>query len=254
MYGGDDDDVLLGGDGNDMLVGGTGADRMVGGAGDDTVSYSDANYGNLLVDLADARLNVGAAAVGDMYNSIENVRMGGGDDSVYGTDQDNYIYGHGGDDEIWGRAGNDALDGYVGADTIFGGDGWDSVDGGAGNDSIDGGDGNDLIDGGTGNDTMTGGLGNDVFVFANIANNHDVITDFVSGEDLIDLTSFGYADEAAARLVIATGAVTVTELFDGGGATIGAEADFGSGTILTVYTTSTTASASDFIFDAFAIV
>src|SRR5436190_1736082 len=63
-------------------------------------------------------------------------------------------------------------------------------------DSIDGGAGIDTINGGSGRDLMTGGSGHDTFVFNHASDtpmggatyyDFDRITDFVRGEDKIDL-------------------------------------------------------------------
>ena len=73
----------------------------------------------------------------------------------------------------------------------------DSLVGGAGNDTISGGDGADTITGGIGRDSLTGGAGADRFVFgantsataySSNAAATDVISDFVSGTDKIDIT------------------------------------------------------------------
>jgi serralysin len=61
-----------------------------------------------------------------------------------------------------------------------------------GNDSnniLNGGAGNDTLKGGLGNDKLIGGTGHDVFVFDSVGiNNYDLISDFVSGQDKIDLS------------------------------------------------------------------
>ena len=55
--------------------------------------------------------------------------------------------------------------------------------------------GNDLLTGGLGHDTLTGGAGNDIFDFNSVdespvgAGLRDIITDFTSGQDKIDLSS-----------------------------------------------------------------
>ncbi|MCU0839196.1 MAG: M10 family metallopeptidase C-terminal domain-containing protein [Rhodospirillales bacterium] len=71
--------------------------------------------------------------------------------------------------------------------------------GAIGNDTLKGGDGNDTLTGGIGADNLTGGKGADRFVYNTVADSGvkankepiDTITDFKSGEDLIDLTAFG---------------------------------------------------------------
>ena len=42
---------------------------------------------------------------------------------------------------------------------------------------------------------LTGGLGNDTFVFTATSGN-DTVTDFENGEDLIDVSAFGFASAA----------------------------------------------------------
>ncbi len=74
-----------------------------------------------------------------------------------------------------------------GDDTVDGGEGNDRIFGQGGNATIDGGIGDDYIDGGSGIDILTGGAGEDTFVLGFLSN--DVITDFVFGEDQIDLTA-----------------------------------------------------------------
>ncbi|KRA97542.1 hypothetical protein ASD83_10470 [Devosia sp. Root685] len=72
--------------------------------------------------------------------------------------------------------------------TLNGNDGNDILIGSNGNDILTGGDGDDLLFGGLGNDTLTGGMGHDTFRFAEMGTaNADTITDFVAGEDTIDL-------------------------------------------------------------------
>ncbi len=65
--------------------------------------------------------------------------------------------------------------------------------GGDGNNVIVAGDSNDIIIGGAGDDTMTGNLGSDLFVWRSAELNdgppdHDTITDYTPGEDVIDLS------------------------------------------------------------------
>jgi Ca2+-binding RTX toxin-like protein len=90
---------------------------------------------------------------------------------------------------------DDFMDGRGGDDYLFGNDGKDILLGGAGDDHLDGGKGNDILDGGSGNDSLTWGKGHDSFVFAPIGTDgmpggNDVISDFVHGEDRVDLTAF----------------------------------------------------------------
>jgi Ca2+-binding RTX toxin-like protein/subtilisin-like proprotein convertase family protein len=81
-------------------------------------------------------------------------------------------------------------------DRFFGGIMPEYMNGGAGNDVFFGGSNNDTMVGGVGADTMTGGADDDVYLFETMAQmgnsmgTRDVITDFVQGEDLIDLRTF----------------------------------------------------------------
>tara|TARA_R110002020_G_scaffold37828_3_gene113976 strand:- start:2383 stop:6417 length:4035 start_codon:yes stop_codon:yes gene_type:complete len=81
-----------------------------------------------------------------------------------GNDLDNTIVGNSGDNILLGLGGDDELFGGVG---------------------------DDMLDGGLGQDTLTGGVGADTFVYNDVADSQgttaDTITDFVSGEDMIDL-------------------------------------------------------------------
>jgi len=79
-----------------------------------------------------------------------------------------------------------------GDDVVFGGGGNDNMLGGFGNDTLFGQEGNDAMAGGPGKDVLGGGVGGDVFVFAAVQESagalYDVILDFQSGIDRIDLT------------------------------------------------------------------
>ena len=72
-----------------------------------------------------------------------------------------------------------------------GGLGDDTLTGGASHDILNGGAGNDVLEGGAGTDTLTGGAGADTFIYMDTdigSTNVDIIEDFVSGEDKIDLS------------------------------------------------------------------
>ena len=98
-------------------------------------------------------------------------------------------------DNINGFNGNDFLDGGGGGDTIIGGNGNDTLLGNEGNDDLQGDNGNDDIRGGLGQDTLQGGGNNDRFVYVSVEESgaafsqRDIITDFTSGNDKIDLNA-----------------------------------------------------------------
>ncbi|NIZ00399.1 hypothetical protein HCZ99_01975 [Thalassospira lucentensis] len=77
--------------------------------------------------------------------------------------------------------------------TLDGGDGNDTLWSNAGDDVLLGGAGNDHLYGSAGNDTLTGGTGWDEFQIGK-ADGHDIITDFKSGEDIIDLSEWNYSN------------------------------------------------------------
>jgi Ca2+-binding RTX toxin-like protein len=130
LYGGDGNDVIDGGDGNDQLYGGNGADQYIGGNGTDYARYDDANYGNLVINLANSSLNSGTSAVGDTYFSIEGVIGGAGYDIIYGNSGDNYLNGGAFYNDLFGGDGNDTLIGGERDDWFYGGNGADTMDGG----------------------------------------------------------------------------------------------------------------------------
>jgi serralysin len=107
-------------------------------------------------------------------------------------------------ENLYGSAFSDTLIGDAGANVLSGGAGDDSLSGVGGDDVLNGGAGNDTLYGGAGADRLVGGAGADRFVFASTADSpvagRDVITDFQSGLDRIDLSRIdaitGGADSA----------------------------------------------------------
>lgn len=153
ILGGSGADSILGGDGDDTISGDTGVDTLDGGDGVDTADFTYTGS-DVAVDL-DAGTATFSALVETLLN-FENVLAGDG------------------------------------ADTLTGSDGNNVLDGGGGSDSILGGAGDDTLAAGAGRDTLTGGAGEDVFIWDNRVDIgfglRDSITDFTSGEDLIDLS------------------------------------------------------------------
>jgi Ca2+-binding RTX toxin-like protein len=162
------DDTLKGGNANDLFYGGSGADLITGGGGFDTLSYFD--DGNEFVN---AKTPTGLGVTVSLATGT-------------GTD-------------LWGDVDTftsiEALEGSALADSLTGNGGANRLSGGAGKDTIAGGSGDDTIIGGADQDSMSGGTGADVFVFSGLGDFGgvklsvaDVITDFLSGTDHIDLT------------------------------------------------------------------
>ncbi len=123
LVGNSGNDSLFGGGGNDVLEGSTGADALYGGSGIDTAVYWGGSAG-VRADLLTPANNLGAA-LGDIYDSIENLGGSRHADTLSGNNDANTVEGRAGNDELEGRGGNDTLDGGAGDD---------QMDGGAGND------------------------------------------------------------------------------------------------------------------------
>lgn len=191
LSGGDGNDLLEGRDGNDTLYGGAGSDTLVGGAGDDHLyggagsdlllggEGNDRLYLELGNDTIDGGtgsdwLHVSGSTGAQVDLSIETAqRTGYGNDVIRSIEN---IAGNTGNDRLTGNGRDNVLLGNAGADTLMGGGGADTLTGGAGRDVMHGGS----------------DLSRDVFVFNHISDSvvgssRDVIHNFVSGTDVIDL-------------------------------------------------------------------
>ncbi|MFO1070301.1 MAG: cadherin-like domain-containing protein [Geminicoccaceae bacterium] len=201
LFGGNGSDTLVGGRGNDALYGGAAADSMEGGTGFDTAFYEGSG---VRVDLGNAANNRFGEAEGDVLSGIEGVE---------GTAAGDFITGDAFINPLSGNAGNDTLAGAAG---------------------------NDFLLGGAGDDTLTGGSGLDGFVFAP-GGGSDRVTDFVHGEDFIELKD--YPGLAFADLVfVADPDDTVIDLGASGGGAAGVD--------LVRLVSVTTLVEADFIFAA----
>ncbi len=169
------DDTIKGANGADMLVGALGDDLLVGQGGND-ILQGDAGDDVLL----------GGGKKDRLFG-------GQGDDTLEGQAGRDLLRGSVGADLLKGGAGKDRLFGGEQKDQLFGGGGGDLLHGEAGNDNLFGGGGNDRLLGGLGKDMLQGGAGADVFIFNKAAHSRvgksDVISDFTSGDDLIDLSN-----------------------------------------------------------------
>ncbi len=152
---------------------------LLGSAGDDVYSLNAAG-------------NAGGELHGETYRTFagnDRIMAGGGDDMVSAGDGDDIAAGGSGNDTLFGRSGADRLDGNRGDDILRGGRQDDWLHGGKGSDVVIGGPGADRIMGGTGADVLTGDGGADVFVFASSRFGADVITDFETGVDQVEIHS-----------------------------------------------------------------
>lgn len=201
LSGGAGNDTLIGGSGNDYLSGDAGNDTLKGGSGNDSL-YMDAGDDSLqggagtdwlLVDSSTAATvklstsNQQSTGFGtDVIENIENASGGSGDDTIKGTGGHNTLKGNDGNDLLYGRNGDDVLYGDGGNDMLYGDRGADTLYGGAGADTLAGGFGLDTLEGGAGADSFVFNLIGDSGATAATA---DVISDFVSGTDKINLSA-----------------------------------------------------------------
>ena len=216
LFGGNGNDTLCGDDGNDTINGGLGADVIIGGDGIDLASFMYSNEA-VTVDLSTG-IGVGGHAEGDLLSGIEN---------LYGS--------------------------YM-SDTLTGDSGDNKLQGGSGNDTLSGGAGNDTLLGDFGNDVLIGSAGADAFRFNRFFGNADVILDFESGVDRIELegSSFGLPDGMLDAGLFALDAPTDADdrfIFDTATGTLSYDADgSGSGAAVVMATLNVrTLSASDIV-------
>jgi Ca2+-binding RTX toxin-like protein len=138
-------DTITGDEADDTIDEGTvtnGADTINCGVGTgDTVSYANRTLA-VTVTIGAGSTNDGQttpAETDDVPASCENVKGGGGADSLTGDGNDNVLSGGAGDDTLLGGLGNDTLNGEAGNDTFNEGsasNGADVFNGGAGTDHV----------------------------------------------------------------------------------------------------------------------
>jgi Ca2+-binding RTX toxin-like protein len=129
LRGGGGCDGLQGNDGNDVLDGEAGFDQLEGNEGNDTADYGSrtaplaVSIDSSAAAVASAcvlRGNDGEAGEGDVvYDDVENIRGGTGNDILIGSAAANVLDG---------GAGHDRLDGGLGPDSLVGGDGEDNAE------------------------------------------------------------------------------------------------------------------------------
>ena len=220
-----DDDALTATSGNDSILAGQGTDTIAAGGGNDTISggtqgdvfvfvretgasdvITDFELGRDVIDLRDASFtgldeftdltitNDGGDAIVDIGDG-HTIRLSGVD---YATlDANAFTFG--------------SIEGTSGADTLAGT---------ANSDIMSAGDGDDTILGGGGNDTMSGGNGADTYSMLHENGARDVITDFITGTDIIDLSDSSFAVYSIAQLNLSNNYSGDAVLDLGGGHTV----------------------------------
>ena len=250
LIGNEADNSLQGGAGNDTLNGEAGADTLVGGDGSDTY-YVD-NTGDVVTETnANAKVGGSDWVITSLsaYTLGANVEAGrilsAGSANLTGNALNNWLYAGAGDNVLDGGAGSDTASynfaatgvtvslaitgaqstGGSGSDTLinfenlYGSKYNDTLTGKAAGNALYGDSGNDTLNGGAGADTLVGGTGNDTFVLASVTDTGitkgtwDVITDFVSGTDKIDLSAIDASTLTAGDQ--AFGSLTVGGTFSG---------------------------------------
>lgn len=191
---GDGTNTVTTGGGKDFIHAGVGADTIVSGGGDDRIFLSggadgvDAGAGDdqLIIDYSAMTTAVsGGVTGGNATTGYVGLIADLAGSSVDFQNSESF--------RITTGSGNDTLTTGNGADYLRGGDGNDRLDGAGGADRLVGGNGSDELQGGRGTDILTGGKGADLFIFRNVAEastgaGDDLIRDFKSGTDLIDLS------------------------------------------------------------------
>jgi Ca2+-binding RTX toxin-like protein len=169
IIGGAGADILNGGGGDDTLDGGSGVDTINAGGGDDLILWDKAQD-----DILDA--GAGTDTLKLVTTTTGNIAI----DLSQGVDQ------------ISSAAGNQAGFENIDASELTTGE-LTAIAAATGS-SLTGGGADDTLTSGVGADTLTGGDGADHFVFVGTTSGtaYDVVTDFLSGTDIIDLSHVAF--------------------------------------------------------------
>ena len=192
LHGSTYDDHFTGSAADELFEGRNGDDIIDGGGGNDILYYrSEADFGGGSGIHADLQAGLVTDGFGntDTVSNIENIDGTDSDDTMIGSSVDNYLAGNGGNDTLIGSAGFD---------------------------NLTGGDGNDRLEGGADDDHLAGGADADTFVFASADGGDDFIEDFVSGEDVFEISAAGFggglvAGSLSADAFVSGNAVAATE-------------------------------------------
>lgn len=172
--------TISGGTGHDSLTGGLGVTAS-GGLGDDVLICTFVNDSTFSGGEGQDTINFRLDNLSGQTIDLSAASFGFFDSTFTGFEN---VVGSQGGETIIGSGGSNTLKGFSGGDIFLGGGGTDVVNGGSGN---------DRLNGGTGHDRLNGGTGRDVLVLSSQASSSDVITDFLSGTDTLEIsaTQFG---------------------------------------------------------------
>ncbi len=210
-------DTLTGDQGDNVLEGAAGNDTLNGGnhgVYGDTVSYAGALAG-VTVNLSLTTLQNTVGAGSDTISNFENIQGSALNDTLTGNSLANVLIGGAGADALNGGGGSDTASYFNAAVGVIAnlmtggtagdanGDSYTSIENLFGSifaDTLIGDNLANVLTGSAGHDTLTGGGGADVFKYrlnedALLSEAHsDTVTDFVVGEDKLDLSDLGLSD------------------------------------------------------------
>ena len=218
LNGGGGDDNLIGNGGNDILIGGVGAgnDTLNGGSGNDSMSGGDGDD-TYVVDSTSDIVTEGSNKGTDTVNA-------------------NVTYTIGANVENLTLTGTSAINGT----------------GNTSNNTLIGNTGNNRLVGNDGADTLTGGGGADTFVYnetsESTGSSLDIITDFISASDKIDVSAiFGGSGPSSLLTTAFTSGGDAEVLYTGGTVSFDVDGN-GAAEFAIVLTGAPTLAFGDFIF------
>jgi serralysin len=203
LNGGADADEMYGEDGNDTLDGGStfDTDIMVAGAGDDTL-FGNSGLGDFDFMYGDQGNDIFYV---DTPADLVFEQAGQGNDTVFANINGGGFYLYDNIETLILQGNTPFGVGNAGDNTLTGNDIANFLLGGGGNDTLNG---------KLGNDVLFGEAGNDSFVFQN-GTGGDVIGDFVSGQDRIDVSAYGLTFIQLQTLFVQDGAVGAIVMTNG---------------------------------------
>ena len=177
--------TLTGAGGNDTMTGGLGIDTFNVDSGTDTITDLGKGGGDILMVSEGATANATVSALWTATSATSNHGTANITTNGLGVNLAAVVTGNGYHVTNTGQG-----------TTVTGSGLADVLSGGTSIDTLIGGNGNDVLNGGNGNDALTGGAGSDIFQFSTTPGryNRDVIADFQSGSDKIELLATLFAN------------------------------------------------------------